>query len=311
MTSYDEHIPTKDEKLTCATDLMKYVPSGEISNVFSNVRILLNDDTIAQEAAEKSFPTFNKNRFTHCLLPNEKKPCLITTFNELSPGLFFCPRSRKKFEYNHANGTVSKLSDAELAEIIGGDDEKMNNEVEEWRNALEEQFFKYVSDRFGNGAMSVFGSYDINPTLFTLCICIESNRISSKNFWGGTWKSEWRAQFAPDNSQCTIDGVMKVQIHYYEEGNVQLLSHKKCSEEINFKNMEEFVKKFHKLVLQCENDYEDALNANYLKMSETTFRSLRRQLPVTKTKISWANLISYRVGGEILKNNPLSDSSAT
>ena len=54
-----------------------------------------------------------------------------------------------------------------------------------------------------------------------ITICISASKFNPNNFWNGRWRSVWTCTFSP-NGKVQLDGNMKLNVHYYEEGNVQL-----------------------------------------------------------------------------------------
>jgi capping protein alpha len=155
-----------------------------------------------------------------------------------------------------------------------------------------------VKNHYFDGVHSVYGK--TSGGSITLVACIEDHKFSPKNFWNGRWRSEWTVSFTQGSSQpATLTGNLKIQVHYYEDGNVQLVSSKEISESVNVGSEDKMAHEIVKVVERMESAYQEAIVSNYQVMSETTFKALRRALPVTRTKLDWNKIATYRIGKEL------------
>ena len=52
-------------------------------------------------------------------------------------------------------------------------------------------------------------------------------------------------------------------------------------------------------IATVEKKYQEDLNKAFGSLSEGAFKSLRRQLPITRQKIEWEKISGYRLGQDI------------
>lgn len=104
----------------------------------------------------------------------------------------------------------------------------------------------------------------------------------------GRWRSLYL--FSPSTGQLT--GSINVDVHYYEDGNVRLLTSKPVSVSLSgLASAAEITKQ----IAGVEMKYQEELNRAFVNMSEGAFKGLRRQLPITRQKIEWEKISGYRV----------------
>jgi len=99
-----------------------------------------------------------------------------------------------------------------------------------------------------------------------------------KNFWSGRWRSTWKISY--EDKKFKISGSMKVNIHYYERGNVQLNTQKEYAETVNVNSEDDVPKEVVKVLSKVESNFQKDIDASCNNLSET-FKSLRRRLPIT------------------------------
>jgi hypothetical protein len=102
----------------------------------------------------------------------------------------------------------------------------------------------------------------------------------------------WRSLYLFDTSSGSLEGTIKVDVHYYEDGNVRLLTNKPVSASLSTSASSADITK---QIAIFEKRYQEELNRAFSSLSEGAFKGLRRQLPVTRQKIEWEKISGYRV----------------
>jgi capping protein (actin filament) muscle Z-line, alpha len=112
-----------------------------------------------------------------------------------------------------------------------------------------------------------------------LVVCITASKFNESNLWSGRWRSVYRVAFQ-EEKKVKVSGTMKVNVHYYEKGNIQLNTSKEYGETISGKDdvFADIVAAISKVEGAFQKDIDTACN----NLTET-FKGLRRRLPINGT----------------------------
>ena len=117
----------------------------------------------------------------------------------------------------------------------------------------------------------------------------------------------WRALYTlplPSSSPPTasaapspnLTGSIKLDVHYYEDGNVRLITTKPVSVPLSSPALTASSgPAVLRQIAGIEKRYQEELNRAFGSLSEGAFKALRRQLPVTRQKVEWERVGGYRV----------------
>lgn len=110
-----------------------------------------------------------------------------------------------------------------------------------------------------------------------------------------TRNGRWRSLYIFDPSSGNLEGSIKIDVHYYEDGNVRLLTNRSYTAAVPSGTGSGISKE----ISMMEKKYQEEVNRAFTGLSEGAFKSLRRQLPVTRQKIEWEKVAGYRLGQDI------------
>jgi hypothetical protein len=87
-----------------------------------------------------------------------------------------------------------------------------------------------------------------------------------------------------------LSGSIKVDVHYYEDGNVRMSTSKNV-DVAGASGADAVVRE----IAKAENKFQEELNRAFVQLAEGSFKGLRRQLPVTRQRVEWEKIGGYRV----------------
>nr|XP_043624243.1 F-actin-capping protein subunit alpha [Erigeron canadensis] len=296
----EETVPqlSKDQKIDIAKWFLLNSPPGEIQYVAKDLRSVLNDENVYGLAASQAFPIYNKSHIVSLQFPNRSGDVLISSFSEVSQDEYLDPRTAQVGKVDHVRQICTQMRPAR-------DDELPSQYVEEYRCALDAEISKYVGEAYSKGVFSVYcisGREVEEPgSDFELVVVITATRHSPQNFCNGNWISIWNIEFKDELQTVEIRGKMQVGAHYFEEGNVQLDAKNECRDSTIFQSPDDSAISLMEIIRHHESEYLTSLQASYSNLPDSTFKELRRKLPVTRTLFPWHNTMQFSLTRDLTK----------
>ncbi|EXJ54329.1 hypothetical protein A1O7_09667 [Cladophialophora yegresii CBS 114405] len=262
-------------------------PPGEIQDVVKDIKILASDDDPALIAKLKpAFEKYNEAQMVAVKLPGASDYVLISPHNKLPSGQsqsqYYDSASSTSFSFDHTtqkpSSPQSYTHDTRHSTLIA---------------SLLKLLAAHVAEHYPPTSSPSAYTVCATPDDSKVAILISSLKASPKNFLSG----RWRSSFVCDPSANTLSGDIQVNVHYYEDGNVALATSKSF---FNIAvdgtgNADSVIRK----LAAIEKQYQEEVNRTIVGMNETSFKALRRQLPVTRQKVEWEKIRGYGLGGDL------------
>jgi capping protein alpha len=275
--SDDEYEPaTPAQKLNIASYFVMSSPTGEVDEVVLDVAKLIGDEsTFSSSKVSANLREYNLDRLTAATTPDDSS-VLITPYNEVEKNHYADPNADKVWKFDHRRGTFS-ASDKSAPSSSG----------EALRKSTQTALTKYIDETYKKGKCTgvVFATSSGD-----LVVCISGKNTNLGNFWTGGWKACYKVSQAGK-----ISGTVKVNVHYFEDGNVQMHTTHKLSTSTSADGA-----KIVKEIADFETKFQTNLEEMYVNMHRTTFKAMRRILPVSRQPMKWSSA-AHKVAGQVGK----------
>jgi len=274
-----------DAKLNIATYFIMSSPTGEVNDVVNDVSRLVGDTSVlSEEALTNIMHNYNVEQMVYAADPSDAdKLSLVTNYNRVSKDQFADPNTGKTLKFDHRKGKFTEGKSTK---------DTLSSSVEKYRAAVQKALDSYVETTYKTGKV-VAVVYGTNAGKLT--VCISAKNVNLTNFWTGAWRSVFSVQVDKTSSSAELKGTIKVNVHYFEDGNVQLHSSIEKSATLSVaSDVDATAAEIVKAVSKIENDYQSSLEDMYVKMHSTTFKGMRRFYSVTRQPMVW-NLAAHQV----------------
>jgi len=205
------------------------------------------------------------------------------------------PRSDMIFTVDQENQECVSMRPKPKATDIKAEMEGIDLETARpFQAAVQAELDAYLARHFppsdGTAAGSVYVSHgkDIGGDI-ELRIVISSRRARPRGFWAGSWSSQWRILFVPEQQDpAKLAGIIEFKSHYAEDGNVHFRRKAtKVAKVTETADYGQFATELLATIGRLESEFHEATEDVCESFGTGTLKAMRRALPLTKERFDW------------------------
>lgn len=282
---YEEATP--EQKINIANYFIMLSPTGECEEVLADVSKLVGDKNILTEAVVKGMlKDYNQEHLVAAKAPSGDK-VLISPHGKVADDQFLDPNTGKVLRFDHRKLEFKEETDQKQV---------LNADINVYRTAIAKAMKDYSTTQYKNDkcTTTVYGSDDGKIT-----ICLSAANVKLSNFWSGGWRSTFSLN-VKTKTKTELTGGSKLNVHYFEDGNVQLHAARDTTYSIDVTDANATAAQISKAIAAIESELQSNLEEMYVDMHRKTFKSMRRILPLSKLPMNW-NTHAHSLASELAK----------
>lgn len=269
---YEEASP--ETKKQIASFFMMSAPPGEVREVLADCLKLVGDPNIlSSNYVNKVLSNYNTENMVFGKDPDGKS-LMCAPAGKMSEDNFVDPASGRVLTFDHKTNTFTSVT-SETVDLPGN--------VKSYRDAIDKALQTY-NDKHYKKEKCVTAVFGNESGELTICVSAQNTKLSA--FWTGGWKSYYTLDVSGKGKK-TMKGNIKVVVHYFEDGNVQLHTNMDQSADIEVGDEQSTADAVVKAISKAETSFQSELENMYVKMHQSTFKAMRRFLPMNKQNMNW------------------------
>lgn len=275
---YDDEYPeaTPAQKRQIASYFVLSSPVGEVKDVLTDVRVLVNDSAALDDGSVAGMMReYNVKTYAVAKLPDEERQVLVTPYGQVSETRYVDPASGSVYEFSHEKREFTAATDQRVV---------VPDKVEAYRAAVQEAVRAYAKTYYVEGKCveAVYGSDDGKIT-----VCLSATNTRLRSFWTGGMQCTYSLSVGAPGT-VDVDGSIKINVHYFEDGNVQLNNEYKHTDRVEVSDdPAATAKALVASIEKSETDFQRHLEEMYITLHTNTFKAMRRVLPINRQKFNW------------------------
>jgi capping protein alpha len=282
MAEYEAATP--EQKLNIATYFIMSSPTGEVDEVVGDVRKLVGDEVLSDAKLSKILGDYNMEQCVSAPDP-DGAAVLVSAYGQVGADTFVDPASGRILRVDHKRRKYVEVTDKK---------QSLDDGVAKYRAAIDKELASYVESSYKTGKC-VGAVYGTDAGLIT--VVLSAANVHLGNFWTGGWKAVYQLSVGSQGN-VEMKGDIKVNVHYFEDGNVQLHTKFPTKATIAVSDAAKTAAAVVKSIKTIETDFQANLEHMYINMHSETFKHMRRFFPITKQPMNW-NLAAHKVAGDL------------